>query len=220
MGALLGAYYAAVGMSIDEIIADAPRMRPRHLLMHGLSLRVPQRMTAWTRSRTGIIPARLAALERARFDRLHHGVSSFGVVCHDLRTRSPWYFSTAESHGVTVATAVKASAAVPIIFPPRSEWVNGRELRLVDGGFSDSVPVDFARGTDLGATHLIVSDCRQWGRAVPADDRIICVRPALRGFGAMRSVSFSLTEAVAAGEAAVTPAVLAQVQTWLESPPS
>jgi NTE family protein len=214
-GAIVGAYYAAVGMSIDEIIADAPRMRLRHLLIHGLSFRVPERMTPWLRSRTGILPARLAALERAGFDTLHHGLSGFGVVCHDQRTRTPWYFSTAESHGVTVAAAVKASAAVPVVFPPRSQWVNGRELRLVDGGFSDGVPIDFARGAGLGATHLVVSDCRRAGPPVPADDRTLCLRPELRGLGAVRSVSFSLDEAVAAGEAAVTDAAIARVRAWL-----
>jgi predicted acylesterase/phospholipase RssA len=215
-GAIVGAFYAAVGMSIDEIIADAPRMRLRHLLLHGLSFRVPERMTPWIRSRTGILPARLAALERARFDTLHHGITGFGVVCHDTKTRAPWYFSTVESHGVTVAAAVKASAAVPIVFPPRSQRVSGRELRLVDGGFSDGVPIDFARHTGLGATHLLVSDCRRSGPAVPADDRIICLRPVLRGIGAVRSVSFSLDQAVAAGEAAVTDSVIARVRAWLD----
>ncbi|HEX5071411.1 MAG TPA: patatin-like phospholipase family protein [Vicinamibacterales bacterium] len=214
-GAVVGAYYAAVGMSIDDIIADAPRMRLRHLLVHGLSLRVPAGLTPWMRSRTGILPARLAALERAGFDTLHHGVCAFGVVCHDVRTRTPWYFSTAESHGVTVATAVKASAAVPIVFPPRSEWVNGRELRLVDGGFSDGVPIAFARGAGLGATHVVVSDCRRAGPPVPIDDRTLCLRPALRGIGAVRSVSFSLDQAVAAGEAAVTDAVIARLRAWI-----
>ena len=215
-GAVVGAYYAVVGLSIDEIIADAPRMRLRHLLLHGLSLRMPPRLAPWIRSHTGILPARLAALERAGFDTLHHGIRGFGVVCHDTRTRTPWYFSTAESHGVTVAAAVKASAAVPIVFPPRSQWVNGRELRLVDGGFSDGVPIAFARSAALGATHLVVSDCRRAGPPVPADDRIICLRPELRGLGALRSVSFSLDQAVAAGESAVTDATIARLRAWLD----
>jgi NTE family protein len=127
-GAVVGAYYAAVGMSIDEIIADAPRLRPRHLLMHGLTLRVPRAMKPWLRPFCGIVPARLDALERARFDRLHHGVSAFGVVCHDLTARKPWYFSTAESHGASLAGVVKASAAVPPVFPARSTRLNGCDV--------------------------------------------------------------------------------------------
>lgn len=217
-GAIIGAYYAVVGMSIDEIIADAPRMRLRHLLMHGLSLRVPQRMTPWVRSRSGIVPVRLAALERAGFDTLHHGVTGFGVVCHDLRTRTPWYFSTAESHGVTVAAAVKASAAVPVVFPPRSEWVNGRELRLVDGGFTDGIPIEFARRTGLDATHVLVSDCRRSGPPVVTGDRVMCVRPTLRGVGAISRVSFNLQGAVRAGETAVTDHVIDRLRRWYDSP--
>lgn len=215
-GAIVGAYYAVVGMTIDEIIADAPRMRLRHLLMHGLSLRVPQRATDWLRSRCGILPARLAALDNAGFDRLHHGVTGFGVVCHDVRTRTPWYFSTAESHGVTVAAAVKASAAVPVVFPPRSEWVNGRELRLVDGGFSDGVPIEFARRAGLDATHVLVSDCRRSGGPVRMDDRLICLRPTLRGVGAFSKVSFDLEGAVRAGEQAVTDQVIDRLRGWVK----
>jgi NTE family protein len=218
-GAIVGAFYAVVGMSIDEIIADAPQLRLRHLLMHGLSFRVPPRVTRWLRSHTGILPARLAALEAAGFDTLHHGVTGFGVVCHDVRTRTPWYFSTAESYGVTVAAVVKASAAVPLVFPPRQEWVGGRELRLVDGGFSDGVPVDFPRRAGLDATHVLVSDCRFAGAAISTGDRLICLRPSLRGIGAITAVSFDLVGAVRAGEDAVTDAVIDRVRAWLREPP-
>jgi predicted acylesterase/phospholipase RssA len=66
-GAIVGAYYAAVGMSIDEIIADAPRMRLRHILLHGSSFRVPQRLDTLDAITHRHSPARLAALERAGF---------------------------------------------------------------------------------------------------------------------------------------------------------
>ena len=38
-GAILAAYYAAVGLSVNEMIDEAPAFRGRHLLMHGLTLR-------------------------------------------------------------------------------------------------------------------------------------------------------------------------------------
>ncbi len=214
-GAVVGAYYAAVGMSIDEIIADAPRLRLRHLLMHSLTHRVPSRFHRWVDLRCGIVPARLAALGRGQFDALHHGVRAFGVVCHDLTTRQPWYFSTAESHGAPLAGVVKASAAVPPIFPPRSQWVNGQHLRLVDGGYSDGVPYEFPQQPGLDATHVLVSDCRRNGKPVPVRDNLICVRPPLQGWGAVRSVSFTLEDAVRAGEAAITEEVIAQIRRWL-----
>ena len=216
-GAILGAMYAAVGLTIDQIIEDAPRLRLSHLLAHSATFHAPARLIPWVRRRSGIVPDRLAALEAARFDRLHHSVRGFGVVCHDLNSRQAWYFSTAESYGVPLAGVVKASGAVPVLFPPRSQQVNGQELRLTDGGLSDPLPVDFARQPGLDATHLIVSNCLRGLHPLPDDERVVLVRPRLRGFGAIRSLSFSLDSAIEAGEAAVTEQVLARIGAWLES---
>jgi len=213
-GSILGACYAAVGMSIDEIIADAPRLHVRDFVAHSLTFRLPERARPWLRRHGGIVPARLEALDRARFDRLHHGVTGFGVVCHDRRTKRPWYFSSAESHGAPLAGVVKASAAVPVLFPTRSQWVGDQELRLTDGGLSDPLPFEFARQSGLDATHLIVSDCLRFEVPMPDDERIIRLRPTLRGFGVVRRISFSLDEAIAAGEAVVTDAVLDRVREW------
>jgi predicted acylesterase/phospholipase RssA len=213
-GAILGACYAAVGMSIDEIIADAPRLHVRHFLAHSLTFRLPERARPWLRRHGGIVPARLEALDRAQFDSLHHGVSGFGVVCHDRRTRRPWYFSTAESYGAPLAGVVKASAAVPVLFPPRSQWADGQELRLTDGGLSDPLPFEFARRPGLDATHLIVSDCLRFALPMPDDERIIRLRPPMRGFGVVPRISFSLDEAIATGESVVTDAVLDRVRDW------
>jgi predicted acylesterase/phospholipase RssA len=166
------------------------------------------------RRQSGIVPDRLAALDAARFDWLHHGVRGFGVVCHDRASGEPWYFSTAQSYGAPLAAVVKASGAVPVLFPPRSLWVNGQELRLTDGGISDPLPVDFARQPGLDATHVIVSDCLRGGRPMIEGERIVHLTPRLRGFGAIPSVSFSLESAVDAGEAAVSEDVLAQIRAW------
>jgi NTE family protein len=217
VGAVIGAYYAAVGLTIDEIINDAPRMRGAHLLWHSLRYKTPEWAHPWLRARSGIVPERLEALDRARFDQLHHGVSAFGVVCHDLETRRPIYISSAEPHGLTVGSAVRASAAVRPIYPPWSGEANGRRVRLVDGGYSDTLPVEFAARQGLGATHLIVSDCRRTDERLVSNDRTIYVRPAISGFGVVPRVSFSLPEAVAAGEAAVTDAVIARARGWAGS---
>ena len=215
-GAILGAVYAAAGFSIDQIIEDAPRLRMSHLLAHSATFHAPSRFVPWLRQRSGIVPDRLAALEAARFDRLHHGVRAFGVVCHDRRSRQPWYFSTAQSHGAPLAGVVKASGAVPVLFPPRSQWVEGRELRLTDGGISDPLPLKFAQ-SGLGATHLILSDCLRGELPVPTSDRMVHLRPRLRGIGAIPAFSFSLQSAIAAGETAVTDEILAKIRGWLNS---
>jgi len=219
VGAIIAAYYAAVGLTIDELISDAPRMRAGHLLFHSLRYHSPAWAHAWLSARTGIVPARLEALDRARFDRLHHGVSSLGIVCHDLDTRQPLFISTANTYGLPLGGVVRASAAIRPLYPPWAGEANGRRVRLVDGGYSETLPVEFAR-TALGATHLIVSDCRRTDAQLESDDRTIYVRPAMSGFGIIRRVSFSLPEAVAAGDACVTDGVLERLRGWRVISPS
>lgn len=216
VGAIIAAYYAAVGLSIEEIISDAPQMRATHLLWNSLRYWTPAWAHDYVRARSGIVPARLEALDRASFDRLHHGVSALGVVCHDLETRRPIYVSTAETHSLPLGSVVRASAAIPPIYPPWSGDAGGRRVRLVDGGFSDTLPIEFARRPGLGATHLIVSDCRRTNEGLQSDDTTIYVRPAIEGFGVIRRVSFSLPEAVAAGEASVTDGTIDRVRAWLQ----
>src|SRR4029079_9766443 len=67
-GAIIAAYYAGVGLSVDDMIGDAPRFRGRHILMHGLTLRAPSRLKPLLRRFCGVIPTRLAELDAARFD--------------------------------------------------------------------------------------------------------------------------------------------------------
>lgn len=71
----------------------------------------------------------------------------FLAVATDMRTRAPVVLS----HG-DLAQAVRASAAIPIVFTP----VPVGEQMLIDGGLSANVPVTAARGAN--ATRLVVSD--------------------------------------------------------------
>jgi hypothetical protein len=82
-GAIIAGYYAGVGLSIEDMIADAPTFQGRHLVMHGMTLRAPASIKPLLQRFCGVIPGRLAQLDSARFDRLHHGVQSLGIVCHD-----------------------------------------------------------------------------------------------------------------------------------------
>jgi predicted acylesterase/phospholipase RssA len=216
-GAIVGGFHAAVGLTIDQMIDDAPYMFGRHVALYGVSRRTPERVSRWLRHRCGIVPDRLAALDRASFDRLHHGVTGFGVVCHDLATRRPCYFSNVDAQGIAVGTAVRASAAIPALFPPARVTAGGRQLKLADGGLSDPLPVEFARRRELGATHLIISDCRRNRRVEGRgghDERVVHVRPRLRGFGVVPAVSFSVVEAVRAGEEAVDDGTIARIRSW------
>src|SRR6266705_2544897 len=102
-GAIIAAYYAAVGLSVHEMIEEAPGFRGRHILMHGLTLRSHASLKPYLRRFCGIIPQRLAQLEAASFTTLHHGITRLGIVCHDIDRNEPRYFSTVESRGVRLS---------------------------------------------------------------------------------------------------------------------
>jgi NTE family protein len=214
-GAIISAYYAAVGLTVHEMIEQAPIFRGRHLVMHGLTLRAHRTFKPYLRRFCGIIPERLAQLEEATFDRLHHGVEQLGIVCHDEIRNQPRYFSTSDHRGVRLAEVARASAAVPGVLPARTMTIGTETVRLADGGISDSLPSDFARSPALGATHLVLSDCRYTATAPPSNsDTVVYIRPDLDGIRPLRAPRSALMKAVWRGEAAVTPEVVEQIRSW------
>ncbi len=212
-GAVVAAYYAAVGLTPGELIEDARLFRGRHLLTHSLNVHLNYRFDRRLRSWCGVIPDRLAELEAASFDRLHHGIRRLGIVCHDLSTRRARYFGTGFAHGARLHEIVRASASIPWLFPTVS-LEGDRRSRLTDGGLSDPVPVAFARGPLIGATHVIVSDCRWLGRAMPEDDRTVWIRHRTQA-GTLWSPRRGLIDAVDAAESAVTDRIVHRIRSWL-----
>jgi predicted acylesterase/phospholipase RssA len=215
-GAIIAGFYAGAGLTIEDMIDDAPAFRGRHILMFGLSLRVSRRVRPWCERLAGVIPRRLRELESSRFDRLHHGVGTLAMVCHDPDRDRPRYFSNHHSHGMRLADVARASACLPGVFRPRSFTLGEEEVRLVDGGLSDPLPVAYTSG--LAATHIVVSDCRTtvMSPPPPPGPDLIYLRPLLGKMGSLRSPCESLLAAVAAGEAAVTPAIEDQVRDWTD----
>jgi NTE family protein len=219
-GAIVAAYYAAVGLEIDEMIADAGAFRGRHLLAHSLRIHCGPWLAAHLHDWCGVIPNRLRQLEAARFDRLHHGVCRLGIVCHDLTTGRPRYFGTGCGQGVTLNEVVRASASIPFMFPAVPVSCGGEVFRLTDGGLSDPVPLTFAQRPAMGATHVIVSDCRSGGSVrVPSGARCLWIRPSIRKTGSFWSPREGLLATVRDGEAAVTGEVLDVVMGWLAASP-
>ncbi|HEY7171027.1 MAG TPA: patatin-like phospholipase family protein [Vicinamibacterales bacterium] len=212
-GAIVAAYYAAVGLGFEELIADAERFRGRHLLAHSLNVQLGYRLEAQLGRFCGVIPERLGQLASASFDRLHHGVERLGIVCHDLTNGRPRYFSTGSDAGVSLADAVLASASIPRLFPAVPVCCDGEPIRLTDGGVSDGVPLAFARA-GLGATHVVVSDCRWIGRGQPPDDTTVWVRPSMPETGTLWSPARGLISAVRDGAAALTPQALERISNW------
>jgi len=215
-GAVIAAYYAAVGLTVEALIADAGTFRGRHLMAHSVNTRLHGRWNGVLAKLSGVIPERLAQLEHASFDRLHHHVQALGVVCHDLASGRPCYFATGADRGVRLSAVVRASASVPALFPPISINADDQAtLLLTDGGVSDCLPIAFARRPPLDATHLIVSDCR-WlaGRRMPNDGTVVYIRPRLASTGTLWAPASTLVSAVREGRRAVTDEILRTIRGW------
>jgi len=213
-GAVVAAYYAAVGLTVEELMADATRFRGRHLLAHILNVRLGRRFDRLLAPLSGIIPTRLDQLERAMFQRLHHGVRGIGVVCHDMTSGQPRGFATGSHAGAGLSEVVKASASIPYLLAPVPVACDDELLLLTDGGVSDCLPVGFAQRPPLSATHLIVSDCRWFCGPPPAGDQLVYLRPRIPTTGTLWSPS-SLLAAVEQGAAAVTGEVVERVCAWV-----
>jgi predicted acylesterase/phospholipase RssA len=213
-GAVIAAYYAAAGLSLEELAADAVNFRGRHLLLHGVNVQLRRQFERALAPRCGVIPDRLRQLESARFDTLHHGISALGIGCHDVLTDRPQYFATGADGGVALHEVVRASASIPMLFPSIPVVSDRGRLLLTDGGVSDPVPIAFARRPPLAATHTIVSDCRWIGTRPLVDEHTVWIRPRLPGVGTIWT-RYGLASAVRQGEAAVTHEVVARIRAWL-----
>jgi NTE family protein len=215
-GAIVAAYYAGVGLELDEMIADAGTLRGRQLLAHSLGVQGGSWLASRLHSWCGVIPERLRQLEAARFDRLHHGVNRLGIVCHDLNTGGPRYFGTGLEETVTLNEVVRASASIPGLFPAIAIRRGSDVLRLTDGGLSDPVPLAFAQQPAIGATYVIISDCCGTSKVrAGADPRVVWIRPDISATGMLRSPRQGLRQTVRDGEAAVTVEILRVVTGWL-----
>ena len=215
-GAVVAAYYAAVGLTLETLIGDARVLEGRHLVAHSVALRSPRWLRPVIEPFAGIIPWRLRQLESSRFGQLRHGISAIGIVCHDLTHDCARYLATGAHAGVSLYDAVATSASIPSMFPARSLEYEGQVCEFTDGGLSDALPIGFARGSVLGATHVIASDCRSRRGTHENHDAadLAYVRPQLDDTHVLRAPRASLLKAVAAGEAAVTPETLERIRGW------
>jgi NTE family protein len=219
-GAVIAAYYAAVGLDLDELISDAQAFRGRHLLTYSLNVHLDYRYERVLGRWCGVIPNRLRQLESASFDRLHHGVRCLGIACHDVSAGAPRYIWTGSDQGAQLHTVVRASASIPHLFPAVPVVCDQESCRLTDGGISDPVPLAFCRCPAIGATHVIVSDCRWIGMAPATDAETVWIRPRMPNTGTLWSPRRGLLAAVRNGEAAVNEEVLARIGRWFRGAPS
>jgi NTE family protein len=169
MGAVVGALWASgySGRELDSLARVAPlaALFRTYQPLAPRSLGVLQPLVLWEQGARGfalqsasVVEAEANALlnaamlrgnllARGDFDSLP---IPFRAVATDLSHRDPIVLRSGD-----LAQAVRASAAVPLLFAPESR--NGRFL--TDGGLSANIPVDVAR--DEGAERVIVVDATE-----------------------------------------------------------
>ncbi len=140
-GAIIGAFYAAVGLSLPELRAFGLNLTSRHLLRWALLRRLPARVRQRYAHLAGIIPAHLERLANTSGHELQHGVERLGIVCYDVKQREEVFFHNLQQD-FPLEEAARGSAAIPGFFPSRRCVIAEREYRLVDGGVSNKLPVD------------------------------------------------------------------------------
>lgn len=140
-GAIIAAFYAAVGLSLPELRAFGLNLSSRHLLRWALLRRMPTRLRQRYAHLAGIIPGHLERLGATSGRVLHHGIERLGIVCYDVKRREEVFFHNLQA-GFPLEEAARGSASIPGFFPSRRCVVAGREYRLVDGGVINKLPVD------------------------------------------------------------------------------
>jgi NTE family protein len=166
MGAIIGALYASGYSShdLDSMARSVPLaelVRPRSQSTNrAYTLFRPLVYWEVDEGKIRLAPAAVpeggidAALNRVMLRGNLHARGDFGrlpidfyAVATDLATRRP-----VAIHDGDLAQAVRASAALPILFEP----VRIGDQTLADGGLAANVPIRVAR--ELGATRIIISD--------------------------------------------------------------
>jgi predicted acylesterase/phospholipase RssA len=146
VGALILAFYAAVGMDLSELRRLGLNLTSRHLLAWAWLRRAPEFIRRQFAHRAGTIPESIRRLTEAsdKFAAtraLHHGVERIGITCYDRNRREEVLFHSLQDD-FPLADAARGAAAIPGFFPARRCVVGGRVMRLVDGGVVNRLPVD------------------------------------------------------------------------------
>jgi len=92
VGALILAFYAAVGLDVPTLKDFGINLTSRHLLAWAWLRRAPASVRQRFLHRAGSIPEALERLAEASGDPLHHGVQRIGLVAYDLIAREEVFF--------------------------------------------------------------------------------------------------------------------------------
>jgi NTE family protein len=226
-GALVAAYYAALGDPLPVLIEDAARTSLGRLAAFALHLRRLPVGGQETREHCRRLQARLEALDQVAFDGLRGPVPALGVLAFDWRRFEAFFACTgsSETGALSVGRVVRGSASVPIVFPP-VRVPDGRVTRLMsDGGLVRSLPLEWAFAPPLSATHALGVQLPTFRSRVDAllparrrflrehESHLVVVEPRVELRNVFRGRQ-GLEEVFRAGRAAVDDRALSIVRRW------
>jgi predicted acylesterase/phospholipase RssA len=214
-GAIIAAFYAAVGLSLPELRHFGLNLTSRHLFAWAWLRRMPKAILKRYSYRAGVIPGHLERLAAVSGGELHHGVERLGMVCYDVKRREEVFFHNLQAE-FPLEEAARGSAAIPGFFPARRCVVAGREYRLVDGGVINKLPIDRLFDAPFRPAQVLavdVSNLRQLRAANLAKIEILrqqhsdipieVLTPDLLGKGTILYRQAELAEIVEAGRISV-----------------
>ena len=142
VGALILAFYAAVGLDVPTLKDFGINLTSRHLLAWAWLRRAPASVRQRFLHRAGIIPEALERLAEASSEPLHHGVQRIGLVAYDLIAREEVFFHNLQEN-FPLADATRGAVAIPRVYPPRDCIIGEQRMRLIDGGVTNLLPIDY-----------------------------------------------------------------------------
>ena len=157
VGALILAFYAAVGMDVPTLESLGINLTSRHLLAWAWLRRAPLALRRRFLHRAGIIPDSLDRLDQVPNSQMHHGVQRIGLVAFDLLAREEVFFHNLQEE-FDLADATRGAVAIPRVYPPRDCSFGGRRMRLIDGGVTNLLPVDYLFAPPFQPAQILAVD--------------------------------------------------------------
>ncbi len=157
VGALIAAYYAGVGLSLEEMRTLGLGLASRHLLAWAAARRAPRFAQGYFRRRAGIVPEYLERLERVSGRQLRHGVERIGLLAFDAVSGREILFHN-EMPDFSLADAMRGAVAIPFIYPARQVRRGARALRLRDAGGRNRLPIEYLFAAPFAPRQILVSD--------------------------------------------------------------
>ncbi|HEY9230882.1 MAG TPA: patatin-like phospholipase family protein [Blastocatellia bacterium] len=157
VGALILAFYAAVGMDVPTLKRFGASLTSRNLLAWAWLRRAPDSVRQRFLHRAGVIPESLDRLAAASGESLCHGVERIGVVAYDLIARQEVFLHNLQA-GFPLSDATRGAAAIPRVYPPRDCLIGGRRMRLIDGGVTNLLPVEYLFAPPFDARQVLAVD--------------------------------------------------------------